>query len=50
MTSEARFVIDARYVEPKPSGIGRYVEALIERLGTVKSWHALLAEPAAERP
>jgi glycosyltransferase involved in cell wall biosynthesis len=32
MTSEARFVIDARYVEPKPSGIGRYVEALIERL------------------
>jgi len=27
-----RFVIDARYVEPKPSGIGRYVEALIERL------------------
>jgi len=32
MTSEARFVIDARYVEQKPSGIGRYVEALIERL------------------
>jgi glycosyltransferase involved in cell wall biosynthesis len=39
MTSEARstkiqgrFVIDARYVEPKPSGIGRYVEALVERL------------------
>lgn len=39
MTSEARsteargkLVIDARYVEPKPSGIGRYVEALIERL------------------
>lgn len=39
MTSEAtstetggRFVIDARYVEPKPSGIGRYVEALITRL------------------
>jgi glycosyltransferase involved in cell wall biosynthesis len=33
-TTEAapRFVIDARYVEPKPSGIGRYVEALIERL------------------
>jgi glycosyltransferase involved in cell wall biosynthesis len=37
MTSRARaptagrFVIDARYVEPKPSGIGRYVEALIER-------------------
>jgi alpha-1,3-rhamnosyl/mannosyltransferase len=27
-----RFIIDARYVEPKPSGIGRYVEALIERL------------------
>jgi glycosyltransferase involved in cell wall biosynthesis len=38
MTSRARapntgrFVIDARYVEPKPSGIGRYVEALVERL------------------
>jgi glycosyltransferase involved in cell wall biosynthesis len=39
MTSEARsteaqgrFVIDARYVEPKPSGIGRYVEALVERV------------------
>lgn len=33
-TTEAapRFVIDARYVEPKPSGIGRYVEALVERL------------------
>lgn len=27
-----RFVIDARYVGPKPSGIGRYVEALVERL------------------
>jgi glycosyltransferase involved in cell wall biosynthesis len=32
ITSEARFVIDARYVEPKPSGIGRYVEALVQRL------------------
>lgn len=40
MTSEAssldpaapRYVIDARYVEPKPSGIGRYVEALVERM------------------
>ncbi len=30
--TQARFVVDARYVEPKPSGIGRYVEALIERL------------------
>jgi len=30
--SLGRFVIDARYVEPKPSGIGRYVEALVERL------------------
>ena len=30
--SEGRFVIDARYVEPKPSGIGRYVAALIQRL------------------
>jgi glycosyltransferase involved in cell wall biosynthesis len=27
-----RFVIDARYVDAKPSGIGRYVEALIQRL------------------
>jgi glycosyltransferase involved in cell wall biosynthesis len=27
-----RFIIDARYVDPKPSGIGRYVEGLIERL------------------
>jgi glycosyltransferase involved in cell wall biosynthesis len=31
-TKKGRFVIDARYVELKPSGIGRYVEALIERL------------------
>jgi glycosyltransferase involved in cell wall biosynthesis len=31
-TAKGRFVIDARYVEQKPSGIGRYVEALIERL------------------
>ncbi len=30
--SAGRFVIDARYVEPRPSGIGRYVEALVERL------------------
>lgn len=27
-----RFVLDARYVDPKPSGIGRYVEALLTRL------------------
>ena len=33
--AQARFVIDARYVEPKPSGIGRYVEALLERLPTL---------------
>jgi glycosyltransferase involved in cell wall biosynthesis len=32
MEASGRFVIDARYVEPKPSGIGRYVEALIERV------------------
>jgi glycosyltransferase involved in cell wall biosynthesis len=32
MTDPARYVIDARYVEQKPSGIGRYVEALVERL------------------
>jgi len=31
-SDSGRFVIDARYVEPKPSGIGRYVEALVERL------------------
>lgn len=31
-TDSPRFVIDARYVEPKPSGIGRYVEALVERV------------------
>lgn len=31
-SAPGRFVIDARYVEPKPSGIGRYVEALVERL------------------
>jgi len=31
-TAKGRFVIDARYVEQKPSGIGRYVEAMIERL------------------
>src|SRR5882724_7224941 len=31
-TEKGRFVIDARYVAPKPSGIGRYAEALIERL------------------
>ncbi|HXK16742.1 MAG TPA: glycosyltransferase family 1 protein [Polyangiaceae bacterium] len=30
--ARGRFVIDARYVAPKPSGIGRYAEALIERL------------------
>jgi len=30
--ARGRFVIDARYVAPKPSGIGRYVQALIERL------------------
>lgn len=30
--SAGRFVIDARYVEPQPSGIGRYVEAIATRL------------------
>jgi glycosyltransferase involved in cell wall biosynthesis len=34
-TTSPRFVIDARYVEPKPSGIGRYVEALVTRLPTL---------------
>jgi len=31
-TEKDRFVIDARYVAPKPSGIGRHAEALIEHL------------------
>ena len=31
-TPAGRFVIDARYLSPKPSGIGHYVEALVERL------------------
>jgi glycosyltransferase involved in cell wall biosynthesis len=34
---KTRFVIDARYVEAKPSGIGRYVEALVERLPALAS-------------
>ena len=50
--SEGRFVIDARYVEPKPSGIGRYVAALISRLPQLEPerafglWtHPTLPEP-----
>ena len=47
-----RFVIDARYVEPKPSGIGRYVEALIERLPTLDSsaHFELWTHPERPRP
>jgi glycosyltransferase involved in cell wall biosynthesis len=52
--SEGRFVIDARYVEPKPSGIGRYVAALIARLPELEPtrafelWtHPTLPAPAA---
>ena len=33
--TSGRFVIDARYVCSRPSGIGNYVEALIERLPTL---------------
>lgn len=47
-----RFVIDARYVEPKPSGIGRYVEALVERLPALDSsahFH-LWTHPQRPRP
>jgi glycosyltransferase involved in cell wall biosynthesis len=50
--SAGRFVIDARYVEPKPSGIGRYVEALIERLPRLapsEHFH-LWAHPARPEP
>ncbi len=59
MTSEARsteaqgrFVIDARYVEPKPSGIGRYVQALIERLPQLAPEQAfeLWTHPARPTP
>src|ERR1700754_2277791 len=47
-----RFVIDARYVEPKPSGIGRYVEALVERLPALDAtahFH-LWTHPGRTRP
>ncbi|RYZ07756.1 MAG: glycosyltransferase family 1 protein [Myxococcales bacterium] len=47
-----RFVIDARYVEPKPSGIGRYVEALVERLPAQapQSCFELWTHPARPTP
>ncbi|HYQ18769.1 MAG TPA: glycosyltransferase family 1 protein [Polyangiaceae bacterium] len=32
MHGPGRFVIDARYLTPKPSGIGHYVQALVDRL------------------
>jgi glycosyltransferase involved in cell wall biosynthesis len=47
-----RIVIDARYVEPKPSGIGRYVEALVERvpgLAPEQQFH-LWTHPQRPRP
>jgi glycosyltransferase involved in cell wall biosynthesis len=60
MTSEAsslddsapRYVIDARYVEPKPSGIGRYVEALVERMPTLapNALFQLWTHPQRPRP
>jgi alpha-1,3-rhamnosyl/mannosyltransferase len=47
-----RFVIDARYVEPKPSGIGRYCEALVERLPPLapEARFQLWTHPARPRP
>lgn len=51
-TDAPRFVIDARYVEPKPSGIGRYTEALVERLPLLDPtarFH-LWTHPARPRP
>lgn len=47
-----RFVIDARYVEPKPSGIGRYVEALVERVPALdpQSRFELWTHPARPVP
>ena len=47
-----RFVIDARYVEPKPSGIGRYVEALVERLPALapEAHFHLWTHPLRPRP
>ncbi len=52
MTDAPRYVIDARYVEPKPSGIGRYVEALVERLPPLapKAHFHLWTHPARPRP
>jgi glycosyltransferase involved in cell wall biosynthesis len=51
-TAAPRFVIDARYVEPKPSGIGRYVEALVERVPTLApdSRFELWTHPARPQP
>lgn len=47
-----RFVIDARRVGPRPTGIGNYTRALIERLPGLApeaSFH-LWVEPRAEKP
>jgi glycosyltransferase involved in cell wall biosynthesis len=52
-----RVVIDARYVREKPSGIGTYVQALVERLpaeaprDTFLFWaHPLAARPLSHSP
>lgn len=51
-TPAPRFVIDARYVEPKPSGIGRYVEALVERVPALapEASFELWTHPGRPRP
>ncbi len=51
-TDSPRFVIDARYVEPKPSGIGRYVEALVERVPALapETHFELWTHPARPAP
>ena len=47
-----RIAIDARYIREKPSGIGTYVEALVERLpGAAPRDHFVFwAHPLARRP
>src|SRR4051812_19890679 len=50
--SPLRIAIDARYVREKPSGIGRYVQALVERLPALApgSRFTFWAHPLAPRP
>jgi glycosyltransferase involved in cell wall biosynthesis len=47
-----RVVIDARYVREKPSGIGTYVQALVERLPAEApgDWFQFWTHPLASRP